>query len=190
MKIKIEKEESLSNKHRNIDLYKTLKSIPFIIQSKLQFIQKEIDEIVAVLDHYEHLKEKFNNQHLNIQSYIDEFLKGIKLEAEFIYNENKKVESKVKTTELPEIYCNENISLSELGEKKEIPTTTQSSKEEKEIINTPTKKSKEKVEVEEINGIAVLPGENINLRMFEQEGVLPLSPEDLRELERFDNRRG
>ena len=78
-----------NGKNLKIDVYKTLNDIPYTLNYHVLKIKEEIDNIVTILKEYESLKEVFNNEKFNIQSYIDEFLNGIKTQATSIYKENK-----------------------------------------------------------------------------------------------------
>lgn len=190
MNIKVSKEESINQVKKNIDLFDTLKAIPYTIQVKLQFIQKEIDDIIELLKNYESIKDKFNNKHFNIQNYIDEFLKSIKFEAESLFIENKQISklidkgAKVFVPEKP-IVSEEPVITKNVAVITNIKTEVKNN--QKIIPQPPVKKiePEEPISIDDASGMVFTPGQRINLSEFETEGAPPVLGRDL---DRFGNR--
>lgn len=174
MKANITKEQSVIQQAKKLDFAETLNLIPKILLTKIQLIQKEINDINRIVEHYENMKDKFNTQNFNIQNMLKEYVSSITTQMELVYLEDKKTERQTKNVELPIVNVLNEVDMKELlaSEEESLVPMPQEEKKVPVKINQPQRLKPLPKEPEEEALMKDEPGKRIDLNAIEKMGLV------------------
>lgn len=81
---------------KKVNVYDVLNNVPKLLVFHAENIQKEVNEIIQILNGYEEIKKVFNTEKLNIQTYVDTFLNGIKAQTSSILSSSSDMNKELK----------------------------------------------------------------------------------------------